>query len=199
MTKREFVDSLQRQLSGLPKEDIDERVAFYCEIIDDRVEEGATEEEAVSAIGSVGGVVEEILKETSFIKIAKERIKPKRRLKGWEIALIAVGAPIWFSVTVAAIAVVVALYVVLWSAVISLWAIFASLAACAVGGVIAGGASLISGGVYSGIAMIGMGLVCAGFAILIFFGSRLATRGIAWVTAKIALGIKKLFVGKESK
>ena len=53
MTKQAFAAALRNELSGLPREDIDRSIDFYCEMIDDRMEEGLTEEEAVSAIGSV--------------------------------------------------------------------------------------------------------------------------------------------------
>ena len=45
MTKKEFLSGLRKKLSGLPQEDSEERLNFYSEIIDDRVEEGLSEEE----------------------------------------------------------------------------------------------------------------------------------------------------------
>ena len=53
MDKKEFLHKLQKGLSGLPKDDIQERLNFYSEMIDDSVEEGLTEEDAISRIGSV--------------------------------------------------------------------------------------------------------------------------------------------------
>ena len=47
MKKKEFLDALSRGLSPLPKRERDERVNFYREMIDDRIEEGIPEEEAV--------------------------------------------------------------------------------------------------------------------------------------------------------
>lgn len=44
MTKREFTVRLGSMLSGLPKRDIDERISFYCEMIDDKIEDGMSEE-----------------------------------------------------------------------------------------------------------------------------------------------------------
>ena len=58
MTKLEFLESLEKGLSGLPKNDIDERIAFYSEIIDDRIEEGLSEEDAVSKIGMLSRITE---------------------------------------------------------------------------------------------------------------------------------------------
>ena len=52
MTKQEFLDRLRRSLAGLPLEDAEERLAFYDEMIDDRMEEGLAEEEAVSSFGT---------------------------------------------------------------------------------------------------------------------------------------------------
>ena len=53
MTKIEFILSLSRALQGLPQSDVTERLEFYNEMIDDRIEDGLSEEEAVAAIGSV--------------------------------------------------------------------------------------------------------------------------------------------------
>lgn len=133
MSKQEFLERLQNGLHGLPKEDIDERLMFYSEMIDDRAEEGLSEEQAVSAVGDVEEIVRQVIADTPLAKIAKERIRPKRRLKAWEITLLAIGSPIWLSLGIAAAAVVLAIYVSVWSVVVSLWAVFVSLAASAAG------------------------------------------------------------------
>ena len=57
MNKQEFVERLRKGLSGLPQDDIEERLTFYSEMIDDRMEEGLSEEEAVGEIGSVDDAV----------------------------------------------------------------------------------------------------------------------------------------------
>jgi uncharacterized membrane protein len=49
MGKQEFLTRLGKALSGLPREDIEERLNFYSEMIEDRMEEGLSEEEAVAA------------------------------------------------------------------------------------------------------------------------------------------------------
>ena len=50
MTKQEFSDKLKKLLSSLTEEEISERIGFYLEMIDDRIEEGLSEDEAVSAV-----------------------------------------------------------------------------------------------------------------------------------------------------
>ncbi len=52
MNKREFLQKLENGLSGLPREDIEQRLSFYAEMIDDRIEDGFSEEEAVAGIGT---------------------------------------------------------------------------------------------------------------------------------------------------
>ena len=39
MNKQEFLAELRKRLSGLPQADIEERIVFYSEMIDDRTEE----------------------------------------------------------------------------------------------------------------------------------------------------------------
>ena len=50
MNKQEFLDALRRALSGVPLEEIEERVGFYGEMIDDRIEEGLSEVAAVAVV-----------------------------------------------------------------------------------------------------------------------------------------------------
>ena len=95
MLKAEFLARLREKLSCLPADDLEERLGFYGEMIDDRVEEGLSEHEAVATVGTVDEVADQILAETPLGKLVKERIKPKRRLSTGEIALLAVGSPVW--------------------------------------------------------------------------------------------------------
>lgn len=197
MSKQEFLSELRKGLSGLPQEDIGERLTFYSEIIDDRMEEGLSEDDAVSQIGSVDDVIAQIVAETPLSKLVRERVKPKRTLKAWEIALIVLGSPIWLSLLIAAAAVILAVYVTLWSVIISLWAVEGALLACALGGSVSAAVLVFGGNGLTGMAMLGAGLVCAGLSIILFFGCMAATRGILFLTRKIALGIKSLFIGKD--
>ena len=197
MHKQEFLAQLRRGLTGLPQGDISERLTFYSEMIDDRMEEGLTEVEAVAAIGSVDKIVSQIIADIPFSKIAKERIKPKRRLNTLEIILLVLGCPVWLSLAIAAIAVVISLYVSLWSIIISLWAVFVSLAASSLGGITACAIFIIRGSRYAGLAMLAAGIVLAGLSIFMLYGCKAATKGILLLTKKIAIGIKNCLIKKE--
>lgn len=199
MTKLEFLMELNQKLSGLPGEEIRERLNFYSEMIEDRIEEGLSEEEAVLAVGSVDEVAEQILSDIPLSKIAKERIKPKRSLKSMEIVLLVLGSPLWLSLLIAVASVVLLLYVCLWAALACLWAVFASAAAVAVFALAEGVSFLVCGNVLSGIALTGASLMCAGLSIFLLFGCRSVTKGVLMLTKKIALEIKKCFIVKEAE
>jgi len=197
MCRQEFLAQLRKGLSGLPQDDIEERLTFYSEMIEDQMEEGRSEEEAVSAIGSVEEIVAQVVAETPLMKIAKERTKPKQRLRGGEIVLLVLGSPVWLSLGIAAFAVMLSLYLSLWAVIISLWSVFVSLAACSVGTVLAGIVFAAGGSGASGLAMLAAGIVCAGLAIFMFYGCKAATNGTLLLTKKPATWIKTRFIGKE--
>jgi len=197
MTKLKFLMSLHDRLSGLPQDEVEERLSFYAEMIEDRMEEGLSEEQAVAAVGTVDEVAAEIVADIPLHKIAKEKIKPKRQLRAWEIVLLVLGAPLWISLLAVALSVIITVYAVIWSLVAVLWSVFAALGSCALAGIVGGIIFVVTGNVATGIAMIGAALVCAGLCILLFFGCREATGGTVWLTKKIVLGIKSCFVKKE--
>lgn len=199
MNKQAFLGELQSRLSGLPQNDINERLGFYSEMIDDRIEEGVEEEKAVADIGSIDEIVTQILADYPLSKLVKEKVKPKRSLRAWEIVLLIVGSPIWLSLLIAAAAVIFSLYITLWALLISLWAIELSFAACALAGVVSSVALAVHGQPAPGFAMLGMGILFTGLTIFLFFGCVAASKGIIILTKKIALGIKSLFIGKGDK
>lgn len=197
MTKHEFLDELRARLSGLPEHDLDERIAFYREMIDDRIEEGLDEEEAVRDVGDIDCVVSQVLSDVPLATVVKEKIKPKRKLEAWEIVLIILGSPIWLPLLLSAIAVALSLYVVIWSVIISLWAVLVSFCAVAVTGIVLGVWVVSGGGTFGGLALLGVGLIFAGLSIFMAFGCIAASKGVVKLTGKCILAIKKCFVGKE--
>ena len=198
MNKEEFLNALRSALAGLPQEDIEERLAFYSESIDDRVEDGLTEEEAVEAIGTVDEVRDQIMAEIPLSKLVREKMRPKGRLRAWEIILLVLGAPLWIPLLIAALAVLFSIYVCIWALVISVYAVELAL----VGGVIAGVGSTVmylkEGNFAGALFSAGAAVLCAGLAILLFFGCIKLTKAVVKLTARMLLGIKNSFVGKEA-
>ena len=197
MLKQEFLDALRQGLSGLPQADVEERLTFYGEMIDDRIEEGCAEEEAVAQAGTVEEIVSQTVADVPLTRIVKETIRPKRRMRAWEIVLLVVGFPLWFPLLVAAGAVMLSLYIVLWALVIVLWTIEVSLWACALASFAAAVVYFVNGHTPNGIAAFGAALIFAGLSLFLLFGCVAASKGAAKLAKKIVLGIKSLFIRKE--
>ena len=195
MTKKEFLSELRSKLQGLPPEDIDERVSFYEEMINDRMDEGKTEEEAVAEIGSVEDVVREIAKDTPLAKLVKEKMKPRRRIRAWEIVLIVLGFPLWFPLLITALVLIMVFWILVWVLVIVTYTVEIALSAASVAGVVAFAAYFLNGEM--NYTAIGASIMCAGAAILFVFACIGATKGSIALTKGIITGIKMLFIGKK--
>ena len=193
MNKEQFLNALREKLSGLSPEDLSERLAFYSEAIDDRLEDGLTEEEAVAQLGAIEDIIKKILGDAPAVVAVKE----KRRVNPLMIVLLVLGSPLWLSLLLAAFSVVISLFASVWSAVVALWAADVSVATGVVG-CLAGGIMLfVRGNVAGGFAAIACMLFCAGFSILGFYGCLYTTKGTAWLTEKSFLWIVGLFKRKE--
>ena len=188
MKKQEFLDKLEKKISGLPKDDIKERLEFYSEMIDDRMEEGLSEEDAVAQIGLVDDVVSDIARETPLFKLVKEKAKPKRKMRGWEILLLILGFPLWFPLLITGFVLLFVGYILIWVFVRVAYAVelvFIVGAFAAIIMMFASGFSLF---------YIALALLLLGATILFFPVCKLVTIATAKLTKKIALSIKKKFV-----
>lgn len=197
MRKQDFIDILEAKLSGFPKSDLDDRIVFYSELIDDYIENGLTEDEAVLKIGNVDNIVNEILQDTSLFKLAKEKFKPKNKLNAWLLILICVGSPIWLSLLAAGISVILSLYVSLWSVIISLWSVVLSLVVTSAAGLLTGIVFLFKPNIISGILFIALALISAGLSIFLYYSTIYLTKLLCKLTKKMILGLKKCLVRKE--
>lgn len=196
MNKAEFLAALREKLSGLPEEDFNRSVDYYTEMIDDRMEDGMSEEEAVACLGSMDEIITQILSEVSLPKLVKEKVKPKRALAVWEIILIIISVPIWFPIVFSAVATILSAYLSIWMMVLSLYLLDLSIA---ISGIVFIGlaiAELFKGAFAVFGALLGFGLVALGVSILLFFTFNLITKGIIYVSKKVLLGIKSLFIRK---
>ena len=197
MLKADFLRELENKLSDLPRDEVEERLGFYSEMIDDRMEEGLSEEEAVEAIGSVDAVYEETISDIPFTKLFKKKFSKDRKLSTFEIVLIVLGSPIWLSLLIALVSVLFSAYVVLWSLIVAMWAVGVSLVLSSVGVLIASALFIIKGYVLTGVAVIGASLFTLGFSFIFMYLCKLVTKGLIFVTKKLTLFIKSKLIRKE--
>ena len=176
MTKNEFLLALGEKISVLPQDDVKERLHFYTEMIDDRMEEGLSEEEAVAAVGSVEEIAVQLIAEASCVKADEKKEPKKKRMGAMEIILLVLGSPIWLSLLIAAFAIGLALLVCSCAVIISLWTVFVAVAVCALCGVAAGIALAVCGSRAVGLALLGVGIVLSGLSIFLYYGCKLATK-----------------------
>ena len=198
MNKAEFLNELRTKLNGLPQNDIEERVSFYTEMIDDRVEDGMSEEEAIEQIGPVDKVVETIVSKIPLSKIVKAKVKPQKKMPVWAIVLLVLGFPVWFPILISLVSVIFSVYLTLWIIVITLYAVDLSLAVASIASIASAFVAFIGGEPLVGLASIGSFMVCGALSVLMFFGCGYVVKGVVFVTRKMLLGIKSWFIGKEN-
>ncbi len=193
MIKQEFLNELKKRLSSLSKKDVFEHLNFYNEMIDDIIEEGVSESEAVSRIGRVDEIASQILSES---RDTKNECASLKKYSAWEIVLLVLGSPVWAALVISAFAVVFSLYAALWSLIVSLWPVFISVAVCSPVGIIGGIVYSFGELRVTGFALMGIGLSFVGLSILLFDACKAATRGTVILTANVGQKIKKCF-GKK--
>ena len=160
MDKETFLKRLNKALGSLSAAERAKTVQYYREILEDRMEDGIPEEEAVAALGPVEQIAGEILAEQGTGNHAR---------RSWgSTALIALGSPLWLVLLAAVAAVLFAMYVTAWAVIVTLFSGVAALGAGALAGIFA---MVLFAGSYpmTGLFLLGAGLACAGLGILLFF------------------------------
>ena len=195
MNKKEFLARGRKGLSGLPQDELEERLAFYSEMIDDRMEEGLSETEAIMQIIATDETVAHLFSDETFEKA--EKASETKTGKGAEAALLIAGSPLWLAFSIIVFAVWISLFAAFWSVIIALWAVFISLAISAPVAVLSGLVVAVLGKPIAGIAMLGGGLVCAGLSVFSYYGAKAAAKGGWWLTKKSAEWVKTYFNKKE--
>lgn len=199
MNKQEFLAKLRNSLNGVPQEEADERLTFYSELIDDYMEEGMTEQNAVAQLDTVESIAAQVLSEIPLTKLIKAKVKPNRTLRAWEIVLLVLGAPIWLSLLLALFAVAFSVYAVAWALDGSFWAIDLSIAVCALSGIFSAVAFAMQGNLLSAIALFGIAFMCAGLAIFGFIGCRCATKTVLALSKRFFMWVKACFMKREEE
>lgn len=198
MNKTEFTEKIISLLADYPRDKVMEQLEFYLEAIDDRKEDGMTEEEAVEALGSIERIAEEIKIGLPLTSLAGSAIKKSRSSAGnktlWAV-LAALGSPLWLVLVLCALILLLSVYVVIWSVAVALWAAEASLALGGIAGVIHGIVRIFGGQIGGGMMVSGAYAFAAGLSILLFTPFCKATKGLAAVSVMIPKKIKSALFG----
>ena len=197
MKKEEFLKELENRLSGLPKEDIDERVEFYSEMIDDRIEDGMTEAEAIAEIGTIDDVISQIALESKLVNLVSKKVKKNFKPSVLEIILLSLGFPLWFPLCLTALVLMIVAYVLMWVLVIVSYSVEIAFVAGSVSSLVMFFMSL--GNDLPSLLFIGASICLAGLSVLFFFVCKSATILTIKVIKKVFLKIKKSIINRGGK
>ena len=191
MNRKEFLRSLSRSLRGLSRAERAQSLDYYGEMIQDRVEEGLSEEEAVARLGSADEIARQILESNG----PKE--KGSGRAPVWMIALIVLGSPVWLALLFAVLAVMLAAYIVAWSLIAALYAVLLGMAVCGPFGALCFVVEIARGNFARAALLLGAGCVLLGLALMALPWLNRATVAVAHASAWCAQRILRIFEGRK--
>lgn len=194
MLKADFLKKLESELSGLEAAERQKSLDYYAEMIDDRIEDGMREADAVAAMGKVGDIVHEIYMDQPLPVILKGN--RHRGMRGWTVALLILGSPLWLPLLMTAVILLLTVYLLIWAVVAVLWSGEASLILGALAGLVGGIGFGIRFGLPHALLLVGGALGCAGIGILWFWISCSLSRWLIRLTALYGRRIKAIFVKK---
>lgn len=198
MTKLEFISAVSSRLKGLPEADIDKSLEFYNEMIDDRMEDGIDEEEAVAAVGSPEDVANAILAETPLLKIVKAKSKPKEKgakSSVWKNILIWVGSPIWLPLGIAVFCILLSIFIVIWAIPFAFWVAEITIGASALGMFAGAILQFGLGNTLTALLYLGASLLLAGLAVAGWLLTIIITKYMGKFSKFTFRGLKILFMG----
>ncbi len=169
MKKAAFLAQLRTALGDLPPEDAARTLEYYGEAIDDRMDDGEPEEEAVAAVGTVEEIRSLILADTP-------PRPPQRRV------LLLLAAP---------------LLLVLAALFIAAAAVFLCAALLAIALSMSAIPALIELGLAWAGLYLGGGMVLTGVSILLFYALRAAAGGIVRLGRNLLGGLRRRGIRRE--
>ena len=198
MTRNEFISSLSARLQGIPGTERQKALDWYSELICDRMEE-MPEADAVSGIGSVDEIADEILsqyRQNTTAVHSSDSAEPQSRRspdKGVNTALVifaaAVLSPIWLPLLIVGLSLALVAVVLVWCAVVTVGVMLVSAAAVGVVGLVYGFWALFVINPAYGLLVLGTALISAGLTLALIPLIVVTVKGAAeftvWSVGKI--------------
>ena len=202
MTLNDFLRELENGIMQLDESERNSRLGYSAEMIQDRVEDGMSEAEAVASMGDPAELARTILAEQPLPALVKQRIQKekKKQRSGSAVTtvLAIVGFPFWFPLLLAFAAIILAVDIVLLALVVVLFAVVLALGVSALAALVAG-VYMIFKDPPLAIAGFGAALILAGLTVLVFIGAKAAAKGIIKLIGLMWRGLKRLIIGKKDK
>ena len=198
MTRNEFISSLSARLHSIPEAEKNKALDWYSELICDRMEE-MPEADAVSGIGSVDEIADEILsqyRQNTTAVHSSDGTEPQSRRspdKGVNTALVifaaAVLSPIWLPLLIVGLSLAFVAVVLVWCAVVTVGVMLVSAAAVGAVGLVYGFWALFVINPAYGLLVLGAALTAAGLTLALIPLIVVTVKGAAeftvWSVGKI--------------
>lgn len=169
MNKQQFLNALAEALKKLPREERYRTLAYYDELIDDRVEDGQNEYAVVESMGSPADIARDLL----GIEEQKSVKQYGKGAKAWIIVLLVLGFPIWGSLLLTAAILLLTVYILLYLPILILGALAVGFLGASLMGIVGAPFLAFEVGVFTGglpaalfqagvcVALLGLSLLCA--------------------------------------
>ncbi|MEG1410976.1 MAG: DUF1700 domain-containing protein [Terrisporobacter sp.] len=194
MTKATFIDTLRRLLKHLDEQECNKFISYYEEIIEDYKESGLTEEEVIEKIGSPQSIAKNILSEQDSINIKI----PAFNSKILNIILLILGFPLWGSLLLSAVLIILSGYIVIWcipfTTGVTSFAFFVSALIS-----IIGSPFMMADILSVGVVQLGLGISFVGISILLGFITIYLSKEFKGITKNLTFNIWRCFDKKVVK
>lgn len=184
MTKQMFLERLGAELRRMPQEERCRTLSYYDELVDDRMEDGQSEEEAVASLGEPEQVAREILGEE------EASVPTKTGRKVWLIVLLILGFPLWGSLLLVGICLLLVMYLLLFVPTLVLGALALGFLAAAVLGAVGTpflifDLGMFAGGLPAGVFQLGLSVALLGLSVLSAVGLYFTVKGTVKVSKSL--------------
>lgn len=176
MNRSDFIKELSYHLRKMTTTEKNKFITYYDEIISDYIENGVPEEEAVDKVGVPKMIAEELLENYDYVKMQG----PSTGSRILNVFLLILGFPLWGSLLLAGILLLLSFYIVLWCVPLVTGAGCVGYFSTCIIGII--GAPFIMAGSLS-VGMVQLGTAIASFGISVLLG--MATLSLSRVIIKL--------------
>lgn len=128
MTKTDFINSLKEKLYKIEAKDVDVTISYYSEMIDDYVDSGYSEEEAINKMGSIEQIISEYETSNQDVDKASNETKLYRNILLTNKVLIVLILLLLSPIIIAAFGVFISLVACFFAVLLSTWVVDISLA-----------------------------------------------------------------------
>lgn len=193
MDRIDFIKALADELAYEVKpSEIHQLINYYDEIIQDLMEDGYSEIEAVAKLGSP----RKLAKEAAGIQ--EVEIEIPRRFNPFVIVMLIIGFPLWGSLLLTAVLLLLSFYLVIWcvpftTAVFGVTAVFAGIVSAVFSPLVMGGA------LFMGVTQLGIGTLFFGLGILSLVLTYSISGFFLRVTKKTSIAFKNLLFRRRKQ